>query len=382
MNENGRSWGRKDIVERARIMVVGCGALGNEVIKDLVLFGVRHLVVVDDDIGAECNLARSVLYAPADVGRSKVRAVARRVGEMNPQAEVDTIDGDVAVSVGLGLLRSMDVVIGCLDNRLARYRLNRLCMRAGVPWVDGGIDGLEGTARVFAPGQNCYACNLGPEALRDLGRHLSCADVVRRNERSRRAATTPIMAAIIGAVQVQEALKLLHPDEMSQGDLTSLCGKMFYYEGQHLGARFVTYQAYDDECECHERWEPVKASPMTTQTTVAAALARLKGMAECDTPVIVLRNHRFVDYVVSRRDDHRTDVMAPDFRVPDMLERDGHTDTDMGAYLQHGYGEIGDSFPYSHLTLAQVGVPRQDVLCVRAGEKEIFVELASERLTA
>ena len=170
-------------VSAAHVMVVGCGALGNEVLKNLVLLGVVHLVVVDFDVVEVGNLSRSVLFskADADAHRLKVEVIAERVKAMNPAIEIQTICGDVAYDVGLSLIRRMDVVIGCVDSRWARYCINRLCMRAGVPWVDGAIEELEGTARVFIPGKNCYACNLGPEGLGDMAKRMSCTGVIRRH---------------------------------------------------------------------------------------------------------------------------------------------------------------------------------------------------------
>ena len=150
------SWFKLDRLKQANVMVVGCGALGNEVLKNLVLFGVGHLVIVDFDVVESTNLTRSVLFRreDAETGRPKVLVAADRLREINPSVHILPLQGDICHDIGLGLLRQMDVVVGCVDNRWARYCLNRLCMRAGVPWVDGGIDGLEGTARVFMPGKN------------------------------------------------------------------------------------------------------------------------------------------------------------------------------------------------------------------------------------
>ena len=137
------SWFKQDRLRAANVMVVGCGALGNEVLKNLALFGVGHLVVVDFDVVEPSNLTRSILFnrADAQAGRPKALVAAERIQEINPEIRVLPLLGDITHDVGLGLLRRMDVVVGCVDNRWARYCLNRLCMRANVPWVDGGIDG-------------------------------------------------------------------------------------------------------------------------------------------------------------------------------------------------------------------------------------------------
>lgn len=370
------SWMSAERVASARIMVVGCGALGNEVLKNLALLGVGHLTLVDFDRVEPRNLSRSILFTEQDAMRQcpKVEAAAKRIRDISPQTEVETINGDIAYDVGLGLVRNMDVVIGCVDNRWARYCINRLCMRANKPWVDGGIDGLEGTARVFRPGQNCYACNLGPEALKDLAWRMPCSGIIRRNQEAGRAATTPITASIIAAVQVQEALKLIHDRQLEAGELTSLCGKMFCYEGQHLTTKTVCFQAYDDDCPVHERWEPIVASDVTTTMTVGKSLDRLKALLKSNEISIYLDN-AFVDFVEHKSTGQQTRVMLPARAVADYIEQ--HTTLRgclTGDLLQNEYYEIDDTFPYQQLTLKELGIPACDILYTNHG----FVEMKSE----
>lgn len=372
---------KQDIVNAAKVMVVGCGALGNEVLKNLVQMGVRHITVVDYDTIEPDNLTRSVLFTMDDARqrRLKVDVVAERLKSINGDVEVKTICGDIAYDVGLDVVRSMDVVIGCVDNRWARYCINRLCMRAGKPWVDGGIDRLEGTARVFRPGENCYACNLGPEGLRDLKYRMPCAGVIRRDMEVGKAPTTSIVASVIGAVEVQEALKLLHEQQLATGELTSLCGKMFCYEGQHLTTRLVNFKAYDDDCAVHEHWEPVVTSKITTDMTVREALEQLRQLTGDAQPRIQL-NDCFVDWVEQRTDGQQIQVMKPGRAVADYIER--HTPlkgAPQHALLQHEYGILDDGFPYHELTLAEVGIPVSDVLQVATTSGMVYVEVDSKQ---
>ena len=364
-------------VSAAHVRVVGCGALGNEVLKNLVLLGVGHIVAIDFDKVEIGNLSRSVLFSKsdADAHRMKVDVIAERLKAMNPAVEVETICGDVAYDVGLGLIQRMDVVIGCVDSRWARYCINRLCMRAGIPWVDGAIEELEGTARVFVPGQNCYACNLGPEGLKDLARRMSCSGIIRRHEEVGSVPTTSIMASIIGAVQVQEAMKLVDKKTF-ENEWTSLCGKMFYYEGQHLTTKLLDFQAYDDDCAVHDRWTPVRQSELTADTTVADALMMICRLLVVQQVLICLENDCFVDYVEERKNDRRTMVMCPGRAVESFIEKDEMLRgiPNSGLY-QHEFREIGDHFPYQELTLAQLGIPTNDVLHVIADDKDYYVEI-------
>lgn len=364
----------QDRVGDARVMVVGCGALGNEVLKHLALLGVGHITVVDFDRVEPDNLSRSVLFSVDDAreGRYKVDVVADRLRRLSPATEVQPICGDIAYDVGLGLIRTMDVLIGCVDNRWARYCINRHAMRAGVPWVDGGIDGLEGTARVFMPGENCYACNLGPEGLKDMTRRLSCAGAIRRNVEAGKAPTTSIAASVIGAVEVQEALKIIH----AQGDWTSLCGRMFYYEGQHLTTRLVGFKAYDEDCAVHDRWEPVRRAALTVTMTVDEALALLQAELQARQVVVSLTDDCFVDYVVRRDNDCRYEVMLPGRRVAAFVEQDKALNgIPFSGMYQHEWREIASDFPYKWLTLADLGVPRQAVLIVTTEQGTNYMEI-------
>ena len=356
-------------VSAAHVMVVGCGALGNEVLKNLLLLGVEHLVVVDFDVVEVGNLSRSVLFskADADAHRLKVEVIAERAKAMNPAVEIQTICGDVAYDVGLSLIRRMDVVIGCVDSRWARYCINRLCMRAGVPWVDGAIEELEGTARVFIPGKNCYACNLGPEGLRDMAKRMSCTGVIRRHEQAGSAPTTSLMASV---------MKLVHQDALEQGTLTSLCGKMFYYVGQHLTTKFLDFQAYDEDCAVHTCWTPIQPSALSRQSSVSETLRVIGQMLGAQSVILCMENDCFVDYVIERANDRRTDVMRPGHAVEAFVETDAHLcGVPLSGLYQHEYREIGADFPYGELTLAQLGIPNADVLHILADGQDYYFEL-------
>ena len=372
------SWFKKEKVSSAHVMVVGCGALGNEVIKNLALFGVGHLVLVDFDMVEYSNLTRSILFTADDAisCRYKVDAAADSVKRINPNINVTTIVGDIATCVGLGLIRKMNVVVGCLDNRWARYTLNRLCMRANVPWVDGGINALEGVAKVFIPGQNCYACTLEPSALAELKRSTSCSVAIKRNIENGRVPTTPVVASIIGAVQAQEAMKLIHKQELASGELTSLCGKMFCYDGASMTVRLVSHKAWDDDCPVHEIWSPIVECPLTNLNTVTEALAWLKENLSQENVEIMLRNQAFVDFIEDRATGKKYDVMLPETEVFAFIEADEMLRAKpIGQFYQHTIRGVNSDFKYKDLTLKQLGIPEQDVIYAKVEDEEFYIEL-------
>ncbi|MBR2505981.1 MAG: ThiF family adenylyltransferase, partial [Bacilli bacterium] len=227
------SWFKKEKVKNARVLVAGAGALGNEVVKNLALFGIGQIYVVDFDRIEISNLTRSVLFREEDAYNHSYKSeiVAKRAMEINPQIKVVPIVGNLFSEVGFGIYNSVDVIIGCLDSRIARYLLNRLAMRAGKTWIDGSIENMTGVVRVYTPGISCYECGLSREEFNNIMLRTGCADVVRMQGNAGRVATTPISASIIGAMQVQEAMKIIHLSEDEPAPFKTLQGKMLRYEG-------------------------------------------------------------------------------------------------------------------------------------------------------
>lgn len=350
------SWFRQEKVDSAKIMVVGCGALGNEVLKNLILFGVGNIWIVDFDKVELHNLNRSVLFRNADAlsRRLKVEAAADRLQELNPNVKIHTIVGDFCHDVGLGLIMQMDVVVGCVDNRWTRFIINRFCMRAKVPWVDGGIDGLDGTARVFVPGRNCYACNMSGETKDYLQRRMSCSTSIRRNEESQRVPTTPVVASVIGAIQAQEALKLLHREQLENGDLTSLCGRMFYYDGQHMTTRILRFETWDEDCAEHTSFD-VKLGKFASRPKISELIE--SGYS------IRLLNFSFVDFIEDKQSGEPCFVMMPDYRIEGYLATLVQYKGKLPSqFYQHSFKVIDAQFPYKNLDWKELGFPENDVV--------------------
>jgi len=377
------SWFKTEKVKNAKIMVVGAGALGNEVLKDLALFGVGNLVVVDFDEIEYSNLTRSVLFRPedADKGFFKAEVVAKRLREINPTINVLAINGDLAIDVGLAVYRQMDVIISCVDSVRARTLLNRLSFRAGKIWIDGGIGDLGGYVSVYQLGRHCYECT-PRENIR-----VSCPQIARGNEKLGRMATTPLSASIIGAVQAQETMKIVHDEELKSGKFSTLIGKMFKYEGQHNEAYTYKFPSYEEYCISHEYWENIIEIPgLSADTKTGEALKIIGKALGVESVTINLRNGAFVDYLISLSDDRRFEVMLPAPKIPNFIDASNELEflsVKDGGLFTNSYENIDEEFPYLDLTLNQIGIPHFDVLQIttgKMGEKEcVYVELSADK---
>ena len=156
------AWWDQELLARSKVLVIGAGALGNELIKNLALLGIGRTLIADMDSIEASNLSRSVLYRQADEGRPKAATAARAAREIYPGMAAEAFAGDITTALGRGVFRWADVVLGGLDNREARLFTNRVCLQLGTPWVDGAIEALQGVVRAFRLGDEaCYECTLG-----------------------------------------------------------------------------------------------------------------------------------------------------------------------------------------------------------------------------
>ena len=379
------SWFKAGKVKNAKVLVAGAGALGNEALKNLALFGVGNIFIVDYDKIEYSNLTRSILFRPedADRGFSKAEVAAKRLREINPDIHVQAICGDLATDVGLGLYRRMNVVLGCLDNLWARVTINKLCLRAGVPWIDGGIGDMEGQVNGYELNKNCYECSLTDEEQKELKEtRMSCAGVTREHEKRGRVSTTPVSASIIAAIQVQEAMKMIHKDDMDSGIFTPLIGTMFHYEGMHPLAEIFDYTTYKEDCIAHEYWDNiVEVDKLSADMPVAQALQVIKEVLQVENVEINMRNNRFVDMLRTRSNQKSFSPMLPESAISDYIK----ASDELAAYsfmegnlYQHAFENIDEEFPYPHLTLKQIGIPLFDVIQVATEKGYAYVELSGD----
>lgn len=380
------SWFKKEKVSNARVLVAGAGALGNEVIKDLTLFGVGHIYVVDFDRIEISNLTRSVLFREEDAfeHRFKADVAARRAMEINPQIKVTPIVGNLFSEVGLALYKSVDVIIGCLDSRLARYQLNRMAMRAGKTWIDGSIENLTGVVKVYTPGKSCYECGLSREEFNIIMLRTGCADVVRSQTSQGRVATTPISASIVGAVQAQEALKVIHLDAYDNEQLpfSTLEGKMWRFEGLTNTTNTYKFASWKKNCPAHEQWEPaLKGENISADMTVAEAINEIKKICNVKAVEINLMNNKFIESIISDNPEKEFEVMIPESQLDNIISADVEMRKLSYKTLFHKkfHENIDQYFPFQNLTLRQIGIPYFDIIKISTEKGEFFIELNADK---
>ena len=193
-------WFSQDAVRSARIVVVGAGAIGNEVVKNLTLLGVGAVDLYDFDQVEEHNLTRSIFLRESDIGTGKATAVVRRASQVDPGVRLRAIEGDFWEHLSVWQLAGYDCAIGAVDNFEARIRLNQTRLLAGTNFVNAAIDSrhaaIESYAHGDAWGGACYECHLPESAYGRMAERYSCGGLRRRASASQQVPTTAVTRAL------------------------------------------------------------------------------------------------------------------------------------------------------------------------------------------
>src|SRR6476659_3266864 len=96
-------WWDQRKLAAAKVLVIGAGALGNEIVKNLALLGVGHVLVADLDRIENSNLSRSILYRASDNGSFKATVAAAAAREVYPDIRAHAFVGNVVYDLGLGV---------------------------------------------------------------------------------------------------------------------------------------------------------------------------------------------------------------------------------------------------------------------------------------
>ncbi|EGR29812.1 nedd8 activating enzyme, putative [Ichthyophthirius multifiliis] len=161
-------------LEQAKVLVIGAGGLGCEILKNLALSGVKDIHVIDLDTIDLTNLNRQFLFRQDDVGKFKSEVAAKFIMNRVPGCKVTAHVGRIEQKTD-SFYKEFQIIISGLDNVGARRWLNSLVHglcefddnNQPIPenqilLIDGGTEGFKGQARVIKPFQTaCYECTLG-----------------------------------------------------------------------------------------------------------------------------------------------------------------------------------------------------------------------------
>ncbi|XP_077247990.1 SUMO-activating enzyme subunit 2-like isoform X3 [Tasmannia lanceolata] len=151
-------------LKAAKVLMVGAGGIGCELLKTLALSGFRDIHIIDMDTIEVSNLNRQFLFRQCHVGQSKAKVARDAVLRFRPHINITPYHANVKdPEFNVDFFKQFHVVLNGLDNLDARRHVNRLCLAADVPLVESGTTGFLGQVSVHVKSKTeCYECQPKP----------------------------------------------------------------------------------------------------------------------------------------------------------------------------------------------------------------------------
>jgi len=221
----------------ARVLIVGLGGLGSPAAYYLAAAGVGTLGLMDPDAVNVSNLQRQILYATADVGRSKTAAAAQTLAALNPEVATEQIGQQLTPANAPDLLMRFDVVVDASDNFDTKFLVNDACLELGKPFATAGILALNGQALFVAPGRTaCLRCAL-PTVPQDA-------------PTTAQLGVLGAVPGVLGSLEALDVLRWLGGLWQASADGT---GRLHALDGETMQLRTVRVPPRSD-CRCAQLW--------------------------------------------------------------------------------------------------------------------------------
>ncbi|MGH9344059.1 MAG: ThiF family adenylyltransferase, partial [Terriglobia bacterium] len=183
----------------AKVVILGCGALGTAQANLLARAGVGRLRIIDRDYVEESNLQRQILFDESDAAQRMPKAAAaeRKLKQINSDVHVEGVVEDAQPHNIEQMVAGFDLILDGTDNFEARFLLNDVAAKLGTPWIYGAVVAAYGVTMTVLPGRTaCLSCVM-PRAPEGIHETCDTAGVI-----------GPAVSWVI-AVQMAEALKIL-----------------------------------------------------------------------------------------------------------------------------------------------------------------------------
>ena len=165
-------------IRNSKIAIVGAGALGNELAKNLAFSGIGKLTIIDYDEIENSNLSKSIFFEKGDIGKPKSQVLAKKIKKVIYATEIDYINKMVEEINPLTFL-DYDAIACCVDNYETRFYLSEISIKFGIPLFDAGVTyrsylnksfGSNGIRiqNIISSEDACIGCTISPKQLNNL----------------------------------------------------------------------------------------------------------------------------------------------------------------------------------------------------------------------
>ena len=142
-------------IQNNHLFMVGSGAIGCELLKNIAMLGIKQTTVTDMDTIEKSNLNRQFLFRAWDVGKLKSATAKNAILKMNPHIQVNAMSDRVGKETenifNVPFYGQLNIVLNALDNWEARRYMDEQCVLYGLPLLESGTLGTKGNIQVILP---------------------------------------------------------------------------------------------------------------------------------------------------------------------------------------------------------------------------------------
>ena len=151
------------ILSDKKILIVGAGGLGCELLKLLVINGFKQISIIDMDKIERSNLNRQFLFDHSSIGKYKSEIAIEKIKEYRQDStlKINSYIGNIKDENKFGekFYSNFDLILNALDNNDARYYINNICIKLNIPLINSGSEGIYGMINWHIRGLTpCFAC--------------------------------------------------------------------------------------------------------------------------------------------------------------------------------------------------------------------------------
>ncbi len=217
-------------LKNAKVFIAGAGGLGSLSAYYMAAVGIGCLKIVDRDIVSLSNLNRQILHQTGDVGRPKTASAMEKLRALNPCCHIEAVQKKIREETVMELIGDCQLILDATDNIETRKVLNKAHISKRIPFVHGGINGLNGMVTTFVPNETpCFEC-LFPQ----------------KTSRKHKVGALGPMAGLIASIQSLEAVKVI------LGMEGTLKGRLLYIQTADMRFREIKVER-NPECKVCNR---------------------------------------------------------------------------------------------------------------------------------
>ena len=220
LEKDGITLEQQEKLITSKILVMGAGGLGSNVIMNLAAIGIGQIKIVDNSVIEEENFNRQIIHKYKNLGRAKVISAKEWINDFNPDIKVEMEKVRINDLNYFSIIEDYDIIVDCFDSYESKYMLNEIALRHNKILIHGGVQGYCGQVTTIIPKRTgCLSCIMQKPRV--------------FNEESL-SALSPVVSTV-ASLQAQEVLKIV------TGSGEALMNKLLTFDGLKSQFQILNY---------------------------------------------------------------------------------------------------------------------------------------------